>query len=456
MKTIAKILGVIAAICACSPILSAQNRSAYFVENYAYKYQMNPAMTATTTGDDQGFTFSLPVLGNLNVALLGNAGVNNFIYKVNGKTTTFLHPDVSTDEFLGGLHNNNRVGAYVHEGILDFGFKAFNGYNHVSLNAVANVNVRVPRALAAFLKDDIANDTYHLGDVTANANAYAELALNHSHQINSQWRVGGTLKFLFGVGNMDIDLTKADLTLGNDTWSAATQGEIHTSMKKFAYKHTTNENTGHEYVNGVDFDGVGLNGFGMAVDLGAVYTLNPDWQFSLSFTDLGFISWKNDYLATTEGEQTFDLNDYSFDPDDFDESWDVIGDNFSKIYELDDEGDQGSRSKALFATMNLGAKYTLPAYRKLDFGLLNTTRMAGKYSWTEFRLSANVAPVKCFSCGINYGVGTFGSSFGWIANVYTKGFNAYVGMDHTLGKLAKQGVPINSNAQFSFGINFPL
>jgi hypothetical protein len=29
-------------------------------------------------------------------------------------------------------------------------------------------------------------------------------------------------------------------------------------------------------------------------------------------------------------------------------------------------------------------------------------------------------------------------------------------MDHTLGKLAKQGVPINSNAQFSFGINFPL
>jgi hypothetical protein len=456
MKTIAKILGVSAAMLACAPILSAQNRSAYFVENYAYKYQMNPALTANSNPDEQGFTFSFPALGNLNVGLMGNAGVDNFIYKINGKTTTFLHPDVTTDEFLNGLHDTNRIGASIREGIMDFGFKAFNGYNHVSLNAVANVNARVPKALLSFLKEDIANNSYQLGDVTGNINAYAELALNHSHQINSQLRVGGTVKFLFGIGNLDIDLTEANLTLGENGWTAATNGEIHTSMKNFNYKHKVNSRTNHTYVNGVDLDGAGLNGFGLAVDLGAVYTLNPDWEFSFALTDLGFISWKNDYLASTEGEQSFDLNDYSFDPNDFDESWDVIGDNFSKIYELNDEGDQGSRSKSLYTTMNIGAKYTLPTYRKLNFGLLNTTRMAGKYSWTDFRLSANVAPVKCFSCGINLGVGTFGSSFGWIANVYTKGFNAYVGMDHTLGKLAKQGVPINSNAQFSFGINFPL
>ena len=29
-------------------------------------------------------------------------------------------------------------------------------------------------------------------------------------------------------------------------------------------------------------------------------------------------------------------------------------------------------------------------------------------------------------------------------------------MDHTLGKLAKPGVPLNSNASFNVGLNFPF
>ena len=57
---------------------------------------------------------------------------------------------------------------------------------------------------------------------------------------------------------------------------------------------------------------------------------------------------------------------------------------------------------------------------------------------------------------VNYGVGTFGDSFGWIVNIAPKGFNLFVGMDHTLGKLSKEYIPLGSNAQFSFGINFPL
>lgn len=29
-------------------------------------------------------------------------------------------------------------------------------------------------------------------------------------------------------------------------------------------------------------------------------------------------------------------------------------------------------------------------------------------------------------------------------------------MDHTMGKLAKQGVPLKSNAKFNLGIDFPF
>ena len=92
-------------------------------------------------------------------------------------------------------------------------------------------------------------------------------------------------------------------------------------------------------------------------------------------------------------------------------------------------------------------------YRKLSFGLLNTTHFDNEYSWTQFTLGANWEPSKCFSAGVNGSYGTFGWSFGWIANVRVPGFNLFLGMDHTPFKLAKQGVPLNSNVAFNFGMN---
>ncbi len=106
--------------------------------------------------------------------------------------------------------------------------------------------------------------------------------------------------------------------------------------------------------------------------------------------------------------------------------------------------------------MNIGAEYTLPVYRGLKFGLLNTTRFAGKFTWTDFRLSANVAPCKAFSAGINAVAATYGIGFGWLLSVHTTGFNMFLGMNRTLGHTAKQGVPLNSNAAVNFGINFPF
>lgn len=125
-------------------------------------------------------------------------------------------------------------------------------------------------------------------------------------------------------------------------------------------------------------------------------------------------------------------------------------------YELDDMGDTGGKTRMLGATMNLGVEYTLPVYRKLTFGLLNTTRIQGEYTWTDFRLSANVAPVKCFDASVNMSAGTYGVGFGWLLNFHTKGFNMFLGMDRTLGKVTKQFVPLSSNGSVNIGINFPL
>lgn len=133
---------------------------------------------------------------------------------------------------------------------------------------------------------------------------------------------------------------------------------------------------------------------------------------------------------------------------------DRLGEGIATLYELQDNGDQGGRTKMLGATLNLAAQYRFPYYDKLTFGLVNTTRIQGAYSWTDFRLSANVAPVKIFSAGASLAAGSYGVAFGWILNLHMTGFNFYLGMDRTLGSLAKQGLPLSSNGSVNLGINF--
>ena len=177
--------------------------------------------------------------------------------------------------------------------------------------------------------------------------------------------------------------------------------------------------------------------------------------------DLGFMAWGKTQWASTNGTQTFTTDAYTFsangDADNsFDNELDNLKDDLSKLYQLKDMGEKSSYTRSLAATLNFGVDYELPVYRNLHFGLLNSTRINGAYTWTQFRLSANIAPVKVFSADVNVAAGTYGVGFGWMLNLHTTGINLFLGMDHTLGTLSKQMIPLNSNASFNFGLNFPF
>lgn len=451
-----KKLIISAVLLAIGVVAVAQNtRSAYFTDGYLYRYQQNPAFE-----NERNF-IAIPALGNVNAGVNGNLRLDDILYNIDGQTTTFLNPQVDAKEFLDAVGDKSRFGSDLKIGLLAVGFKAFKGYNTISINARANAQTHIPTTFFSLLKEGIENKVYDISDLRAHADAYLEIALGHSHKINEKWRMGATMKFLLGGANIDADLNKAHLALGENTWDIVVDGQMQSSVKGLEYTHGHNSTTGHEYVDGMDVDGAGLNGFGMAFDLGAEFKLNKDWTFSASILDLGFINWNNNLLASTNGVKEFQTDKYTFNVDDemennFDDEFDKIQDDLSALYELEDMGDQGSRSKMLAATINIGAEYNLPVYRNLSFGLLNTTRLQGDYTWTEFRLSANVNPVKAFSAGANVVTGTFGWGFGWIMNLNVPGFNFFVGMDHMMTKLAKQGVPMSANANLNLGINIPF
>ncbi len=129
---------------------TAQNTEAgYFLDDYTYRFQMNPAF-----GNSRGFV-SMPALGNLNVGISGNLGVQDVLYNVNGKTVTFMHPDVSTAEAMKNLGNDKRFAVNLRETILAVGFKGIGGYNTISISARTDVGVKLPSSIFSFLKEGV-------------------------------------------------------------------------------------------------------------------------------------------------------------------------------------------------------------------------------------------------------------------------------------------------------------
>lgn len=465
MKTLKTIL-IMASVVAASAAANAQTTySGYFLDNYTYRYEMNPAF-----GNSKGFV-SMPVLGNFNTAIRGNLHLLDIFYKSpnGGKTMLFTNPQVSVSEAMSKFDNRNKIGTNNKINILSVGFKGFGGFNAITISASANLEASLPKSFFSLAKEGISNRTYDIKDMFAYANAYATIALNHSHDIKQVpgLRIGASVKLNIGVGNLDMRFNEADLTLGTDGWTARTNADIYASVTGLKFEKDIytpkgiNGGAPREYVSGANLDdGFGINGFGLGFDLGAEYKWH-DFKFSAAVLDLGFMSWGQTQWASTDGTQTISTNAYTFSANgsadnSFENEIDNLADDLSKLYQLKDMGEKSSYTRALAATLNFGVDYELPVYRKLHFGLLNSTRINGAYTWTQFRLSANIAPVKAFSADVNVVAGTYGVGFGWMLNLHTTGINLFLGMDHTLGTLSKQFIPLNSNASFNFGLNFPF
>lgn len=467
MKTSIKtILGAAAVALCAAPAVAQNTYSGYFLDNYDYRYQMNPAF-----GNDKNFV-SLPVFGNFNAHIRGTLHVSDLVYVRDNKTVLFTNPLVDTKEAMGRFENMNRLGTDIKIGLMSAGFKAWGGYNTISINTNIGLHVSAPKMLFQFAKEGISNKSYDIENLRATALGYAEVGLGHSRDIKQVpgLRVGGNLKFLIGLANAQADFKNARLDLLENNWHVSSNADIYAAVGGMALKsqretYTDAEGQIREYnkFDGVDMNGgegnLGPNGFGAAVDLGATYKWN-DFTFSLGVLDLGGISFKNTQHATTDGVKHFNTNEYEFDVNDFDTTLDDMSDALENLYRLDVKGDIGNRTRMLATTLNVGVDYALPYYRKLHFGLLSSTRFDGPWTWTQVRLSANVAPVKVFSADVNVSAGTYGWGFGWMFNLHCTGFNLFLGMDHTLGTMAAYNglpvIPLNSNASFNFGLNFPF
>lgn len=282
---------------------SAQSlHSGYFLEGYTYRHLMNPAFAP-----ERNYV-AIPVIGNINVGAQSNVGLNTFIYPYgNNKLTTFMNGNISSSEFLGKLKDNNRINTDLNMTLLSAGFRAWGGFNTIDINMRSTTSLNLPRGLFEFMKLGMnsSNSVYEMDDLGISSNNYAEIALGHSRQINDKLNVGGKLKFLLGMGNVNLKMTDMKVQMAEDKWMVQANGEMNASVKgltmptKEESKKEINNPSEKDLIDwgNIDLDSPGLTGFGMAVDLGATYKLREDLTLSAAVLDLGFISWSNTIKA---------------------------------------------------------------------------------------------------------------------------------------------------------------
>ena len=449
---------------------NAQNlSSAYFLDGFAQGHELNPAKEY----DRKGY-FGFP-LSNVNAGVKGNLSIPDVLYKnPNGSgLVTYLHPSISTSEALSGFDKNNKILSDVRFDLINVGFHAWKGYNTINIGVRANVGANIPYELFDLTKN-LTNKNYNISNFGATAMAWGEVGLGHSHQINKAWRLGGKFKFLVGGGYAKMKMDNLSLNLTNpDQWVAAANATVEAGVKGFTWgemETKTYKNDPTKQYQQIDFDNIdvknpSINGFGAAFDLGVEWDLEKQFdvkglKVSASVLDLGFIKWKNVSIAENNGEEfVFDgFNDIKVkggNGNKMDDEKDKIQDRLSDMYRLQDGG-KTSKATPLGATVNVAVEYALPTYRHLKFGLLSTTRIQGNYSWNEERLAVTVSPAKMFEVSANTGVGTLGANVGWIINFHPRGFNLFLGSDHCIGKLSKQGIPLRSNYDVCVGINYPI
>lgn len=477
MRDMKRIYMFLLAAVLCLPAAAQQFNSAYFLDGYKYRHQLNPAFAPTRS------YFALPGIGNVSLYAQSNLGVSTLLYPHDGQLVTFMHSSVNTDEFLGSLRKNNRIGVDLTTTILSVGAWGKKGFTSVELNLKSSTGISLPYDLFDFIKNAGAKQTYDIGNLGVRSRNYLELAMGHSHQITPNLNIGAKVKLLMGLANVNAQIDNMSISMTEDRWSIDASGSLSASVP--GLQIPTKAESGAQIddpsrADELDFGNIGfggfnagdiLGGFGAAVDLGAEYRFDgilKGLNVSAAVLDLGFISWKkglNAYTGDTGWEFT-GFENISVDGDSensLGNQFGSFGDDLANMFVFHKDASDKGKTDMLSCTLNLAAEYEMPFYRKLSVGFLYSSRIAGPYSKNEGRFSANITPVKWFGFSASYGISEYGSSMGAVMNIDLPGFGLFVGSDYVFWNVTPPvdglgiSVPYNKlRLNLNFGLTFNI
>lgn len=468
------------------------------MEGTHYRQQLNPALTPT-----KGY-FNLPVIGAVNATVGSTSlGYQDIIDIIDDGDDFYTKPD-----FMNRLKDNNKLNVNFSTEILSAGWYKGKNFWSFNIGLRTDIGANLTKNMFTFLnemetvEENWRNSNYDISGQQLNINAYTEIGLGLSRQINSRLTVGARVKALLGIGNMELKLNRVAMSanLPSDQqinqwssesyWNSMTPSQAAQAAQelkdKFNNYHANltvgaelkssfkglelQEEEGKDYVTDFDFDSgkLGIAGYGFGIDLGASYKILDNLTVSASVLDLGFISWsKSSTKIASANPDPIDIKGSTYanmvDPNNPNTVMNAVNQlqNDAQGYmdrvtngdvldydmlQLEVSDAKESRKSRLASILVLGAEYGF-FNNKLAVGVLSTTRFVQPDALTELTFSANYRPKSWFNVALSYSaIQSAGKSFG----LGLKLGPLFVGTDYMfLGK--------NSNSVNGFvGVSIPL
>lgn len=400
-------------------------KSVYFLDNYVYKYELNPAMhDEQTTKVFVGFG-----LNNIGISAKGNVGVNNFLFPTrDGSFVYFMNPDVSSAQFMDALP---AAGATVNGGVklslLSFGFKvgphgflSFDTRMHTRFNAHASkdffgqlMDIKDGGGLST-----LAGTEYAFQSVGFGADAYLEQAIGYSFKVAEGLRLGVTLKGLLGVGSVGAELDKVYVKfIEDDVPKVNATANMYVSSELVAFP----EQGGiPNLLNPGYSKKIGISGYGGAADLGISWESKFGLSVSAAVLDLGGMAWKKGL----NGQATLVNEIIDKKPKEMDDK-EYANRIANKVFDI--KTTPVTQFGMLPATFNAGIRYKMPFYQGLSVGVYGDYQLfTGNF---DIRGALTISPCRWFSLTANYGWTNFGGTFGAAMNLRPGPFTFFVGAE---------------------------
>ncbi len=354
----------------------------YFMNNIPQSNYSNPA-----TLPNCKFYIGIPTVSSFSFNLDNGSFSYNDIFTRRADDSLII----DKEKLLGALSDNNKLSYDISEQIFALGFRVKRNYITLGVSTKISTNFNYTKDFMTFLlkgNEPFIGKTVNLSDSKLGLNAYTEIALGFSREINNKLTVGVRFKYLLGIANVYTE--RSDLWLTTDATAYALTASsdllIHSSSPFDSLDNIDGQLKKLKPSNLFDNKG-------FAFDFGGEYRLNNQWTFGLSVVDLGSINWKSnvkEYRSKNPNKQ------FVFNGFDINQAFQGGGLNDSVFDNLVD-----SLTEALGIDDSKGTSYRAPLKTKLftsvafsltpndRFGLLMRNDFANKSVNTLVSLSYN-------------------------------------------------------------------
>jgi len=387
------------------PYASAQNNTLYLMHSIPQVNQLNPALIHPCR-----VYVALPVISSIRQSSRNTGfGFHDAIHTGTGAQSGIYYLDL--DNLDKKLRRMNYSLVNTDIDLLGFGFSYRDWYLTFGISNHASLQVSYPHDIVS-MKDgnwDVNTGTaipYNLNNLGMNSTAWNSIGVSASRELMEGLRVGIRVKYLNGMANVNTRRSTIELNTSSDpiTLDAEVNYKVNSSLpvtlgygSNGLVSSINFEPALHNLVGNYIFNG----NRGVAIDAGLVYDLDEATQVSASFTDLGFIWWKNNVNNFTgSGAFVFkgiDLDQYISNPDQ-DDLLEALGDSLLNSF----QASTSTKSYLTALPLNLYGGITRELMPNLKAGAMTWIEINGMHLRPSLTLSLNFTPFKAIAATLSY------------------------------------------------------